>query len=403
MDSRLVQKSGYIRRKDAGGYMRYIATREGVEKVDREGYLSYIATRPRVERRGSHGLFGSAETVDLGNALAELEAHDGNVWTIIWSLRREDAARFGYDRAAKWRSLLIKHQEHLAQAMKINMEQLHWYGAFHDEGHHPHIHVVLWSDDPNQGFLTKKGIADIRSKLTNDIFRDELTSLYKEKDLSYRNLTSAARKEMRNLIRRMESEDYSDPVIEQKMAELVLALETTTGKKKYGYLKKPVKRLVDEIVDELEKHPAVAECYGVWNRLRDELESYYHSEPRTHLPLSQQKEFRVIKNIVIQEAEAIRLGTVKEDYERYTEATEGERETAQESEEQREKTSSVLSSASRLLHHMSRIFREQAMPPANPEGVRIDSKRRKRLQEKRMAMGHKANDHEDQTMNHHAL
>ena len=59
---------------------------------------------------------------------------------------------------------------------------------------------------------------------------------------------------------------------------------------------------------------------------------------------------------------------------------------------------SVMLAATKLLHHMSRIFRDNSMPPPprNPAGIRIDSKRRKRLTEKRMAMGHKADDHEEQ-------
>ena len=49
----------------------------------------------------------------------------------------------------------------------------------------------------------------------------------------------------------------------------------------------------------------------------------------------------------------------------------------------------------RMLHQMSRIFRENAAQPAIYAGMQIDKKRRRRLQEKRMAMGHKADDHED--------
>ena len=330
--AKLVQKSGYIASGKATGYMKYIATREGVEKLSgngpvtkgqreligsllrdfpdtaelfeyedyrktptlgtasafitmaldanlheihsESGYMKYIATRPRVQMRGSHGLFSSSTTVDLSAAISELEAHEGNVWTIIYSLRREDAARLGYDSADAWRSLLMMHQTDLAKAMKIPVDKFRWYAAFHDEGHHPHIHMMVWSDDPKQGFLTTDGIAAMRSKLTNTIFRDEMIQIYEKKDVAYRKLSDTAQEAMRELIRRMEHQLCDSPVIEENMRRLVQALETTTGKKQYGYLKKPLKQIVDTIVDELAKLPDVTECYEVWNQIRDELNGY---------------------------------------------------------------------------------------------------------------------------------
>ena len=319
---KLVQKSGYVRAVKASGYMKYIATREGVEKLeanrssepeaanaqDPEVYMRYIATRPRAERHGDHGLFSSAESVELGAAMEELNGHEGNVWTIIYSLRREDAARLGFDNAAAWRDLLMAHQPDLADAMKIPADLLHWYAAFHDEGEHPHIHMMVWSDDPKRGFLTRRGIELMRSKLTNAIFRDELLNLYQRKDVSYKDLTYAAQDAMKKLIDEMRSGLCDSPDVALKMSELASKLESVKGKKQYGYLKKSLKEKVDAIVDELAKVPAVAQCYEVWNKLRDELESYYHEKTRERLPLSQQKEFRSIKNMVIREAENIRLG-----------------------------------------------------------------------------------------------
>jgi TPR repeat protein len=365
--AKLVQKSGYIQSGGAGGYMRYIATREGVEKFygqgaateaqqqlianllrdfpdseelfeyedylaaptfgtasafitmaldvnahtiqSDDGYMKYIATRPRVERHGDHGLFSAAPAVDLNEAMKELHNHEGNVWTIIYSLRREDAARLGYDKADSWQTLLMARQAELAEAMKIPADKFVWYAAFHNEGHHPHIHMMIWSDDPRQGFLTKDGIAAMRSKLTNTIFKDELTELYTRKDISYKEVTEAARQAMEQLVRRMEFTLCDSPVIEQQMTELARQMESVTGKKVYGYLKKPIKAQVDAIVDALAELPEVSQCYEQWNHLRDELQSYYNeTTPRQHLPLSQQKEFKKIKNMVIREAENIRLG-----------------------------------------------------------------------------------------------
>lgn len=275
------------------------------EVVGREGYMKYIATRPRVERHGEHGLF-SNRPVSLDASLKGIEEHSGNVWTFIWSLRREDAARLGYDHAESWQRLIKAHQVEIAEAMKIPPDQLRWCAAFHDEGGHPHVHAMVWSADPKRGHLTREGINTIRSKLTNDIFQDELYSLYQEKDISYKDLIAMTRQTMRELTKKMQTEFCDSSEIGAKMLTLSQSLETAKGKKIYGYLKKSTKAQVNDIVDELANIPAVAECYAAWNKLRDELERYYKDTPRKHLPLSQQKEFQAIKNIVIQEAENLR-------------------------------------------------------------------------------------------------
>ena len=307
---KLIQKSGFIKPGKAAGYIGYIATRDGVEKLPGpEGYVEYMAMRPDAERHNGHGLF-SSQPVDLNAVMKEAERHTGPVWTLIYSLRREDAARLGYDNAASWRMLLKAHQVELATAMKIPPEQFRWYAAYHDEGEHPHIHMTVWADDPKQGFLTKEGIKAMRSVLTNSIFQDELYSLYQRKYISYKNLTTQAHASLRELVRQMENTICDSPVIEMQMIQLADKLKNVTGKKQYGYLKKPLKEQVDAIVDELAKASQVAECYDIWNRLRDELENYYKDTPRQHLPLSQQKEFKAIKNMVIQEAESLQLGVL---------------------------------------------------------------------------------------------
>ena len=231
------------------------------------------------------------------------------MWTLIYSLKREDAARLGYENGESWRRLLLAHQTELAAAMKIPPSSFRWCAAFHDEKHHPHIHLMAWSSDPKQGYLTEKGIEQMRSQLSNDIFQDELLSLYQEKDLSYQQVRDAAMEAMGRLIREMKSGLCDSPIISGQMETLAEMLSEVKGKKVYGYLKKPVKAQVDAIVDELSKLPEVAECYEQWNRMRDELERYYKDTPREHKPLSQQQEFKAIKNIVIREAEELRLST----------------------------------------------------------------------------------------------
>lgn len=304
----LIQKSSYIKPGSGGGhYAEYIATRDGVELMEPTaggGYLEYIADRPR-----SHGLFSADGPADLEQTMEKINAHAGPVWTFIYSLKREDAARLGYENGESWRRLLLAHQTELAAAMKIPPSSFRWCAAFHDEKHHPHIHMMAWSNDPKQGYLTERGIEQMRSQLSNDIFQDELLSIYQEKDLSYQQVRDAAMEAMGRLIREMKSGLCDSPVIAGQMETLVGMLAEVKGKKLYGYLKKPVKVQVDTIVDELARLPEVAECYEQWNRLRDELERYYKDTPREHKTLSQQQEFKAIKNMVIREAEELRLGT----------------------------------------------------------------------------------------------
>jgi len=308
----LIQKSGYIRSggNGAGSYMNYIATRDGAEIVtgspdhqESDKYMKYIAERPR-----SHGLFGNTPEVSLTETMDDVSNHSGPVWTFIFSLKREDAARLGYNDAASWRRLIKAHQAELAEAMKIPPSQFRWCAAFHDEKHHPHIHMMVWSADPKQGYLTEKGIEKMRSKLNNDIFQDEMLSLYQQKDIAYHEVVTASRETMGKLIRQMKSSICDSPTIAQKVSVLAEMLDEARGKKVYGYLKKPVKAQVDAVVDELARLPAVADCYEAWNQIRDEVEGYYKDTPREWLPLSQQKEFKAIKNAVIRKAENIRTG-----------------------------------------------------------------------------------------------
>ena len=461
--ARLIQKTGFISRKSAGGYMKYIATREGVEVLtgkgpvtekqtdmvtkllkdfpdmrdsfeyedykqaptlhtasalisaaldshmqnlqSENGYLKYIATRPGAEKHGAHGLFGREENTDLTAAMHDLTAHDGNVWTIIYSLHREDAERLGYNNAAAWRKLLVSQQNKFAEAFHIPASALHWYAAYHDADTHPHIHMMVWTDQ--ETVLKRDAVVKLRSAMTNSIFQAELENLYIRKDAAYKDVTEAARTAMHDLVDCMESVSEPPASIQEKLLELSVELRTVSGKKQYAYLKKSLKDKVDEIVDELEKLPEVAAYYSVWNGVRDTLEGYYKNRPRQHNPLSQQKEFRAIKNAIIQEAERLRQQM--------------EQQSSQDEEPSVEKTSSdtstnptlasenassvtsrsarlpseyLLNSTIRLFHQMGQIFRENAAPPSNPMGIRIDSKRRKKLMQKRLALGHKQDDHE---------
>ncbi len=396
--SKLIQKAGFLNPNRAGRYMNYIATHDGVELLDENAdsiYMRYIATRPRAEKHGEHGLFGAEDAVDLEKTLGELKAHEGNVWTIIYSLRREDAARLGYDNAASWRALLRSKQADFAEAMQIPPLQLRWYAAFHDEGDHPHIHMMLWSDDPKYGFLRKDKLLHLQSILTNMIYADELKAVYVQKDIAYKDMTGAARETMRRIVDQLETVEDPPESIQQKLLELALELRTVSGKKQYGYLKKPLKDKVDSIVDELEKLHEVAAYYAVWNDLRDTLEGYYKNRPRQHNPLSQQKEFHAIKNAIIQEAERLRLKLEESSAQTSANpALTDEHISSITSQFARLPSEYLLNLTVRLFHQMGQIFRDNAAPPSNPMGIRIDSKRRKKLMQKRLAMGHKQDDHE---------
>lgn len=271
-----------------------------------ERYMKYIATRPRAERLGEHGLFGDSDGIDLDAAMNELENYAGNVWTHIISLKRKDAERLGFDNAAAWRDLLRAHRNDIAAAMKIPSNDFRWYAAFHDEGEHPHVHMMAWSAKPGQAYLSRDGIRQIKSTLTNHIFQNEMLHLYEQKSVSRDELVRDARKAMLEMVRSMKEGICNHPDAERLMLELALQLEAVKGKKSYGYLPKPQKKLVDRIVDEMERLPSVRKCYEQWQILQGKVDAYYHDKELKRVPLSQQKEFRSIKNAVIKEAENIR-------------------------------------------------------------------------------------------------
>ena len=460
--ARLIQKSGYFKGGDSPGYMKYIAKRDGVEITSdtgpvtekqlrliedllknypdtnelfeyedylttpnratasayiaaaldshlhemepESGYMKYIAQRPRAEKHGGHGLFSAAPATDLDKAVDELDAHEGRVWTFIFSLRREDAAQTGYDNAAAWRELLLQQSGTLAEALRIPQDKLRWYVAFHNEGHHPHIHMMVWSDDPKMGHLTKKGIFAMRSKLTGIIFREELKDVYIRKEEIYKRSVQTAQEKLLELTAQMEQRTCPDTEVECLMRELSHQLSQLSGKHQYGYLPKPVKTTVDAIADRLAQLPEVAACYAQWNQVKDELVRFHNQNPRQHLPLSQQKEFRVLLNAVIREAEHIQ--PTQWDIVSAPSAEESAVKTIEQAATPSPIASSerpqdipmaqnvnMLPATLRLLHHLGNIFRHDAL--ISPATLRIDSKRRKRLQEKRMAMGHKRDDHEE--------
>lgn len=273
-----------------------------------ENYVDYIANRPRVERVGEHGLFTDAgKPVVLLQVQQEVTAHKGAVWTHVVSLRREDAARLGYDSAEQWMALLRSKRAMLCKHMKISSENLRWYAAFHNEGHHPHVHLMVYSAKDNDGYLTEKSIEAMRSELAHDIFRQDFANIYEQQNRIRAELKTGAADVMRERMDALRSGTVVSPEIEKQMAELSRRLKNTGGKKVYGYLKRDVKALIDQIVDELEKDERVSALYQAWGKWNNEIRLTYQKEAPPLPPLSKQLQFKSIKNMVI--AEALKLGS----------------------------------------------------------------------------------------------
>ena len=354
--------------------------------VKKENYVDYIAKRPRAQRFGSHGLFtGSDDALVLSKVQKEIAGHSGTVWLPIISLRREDAARLGFDDAEKWRTLLSAYSVEMAQAMKIPLDQFRWYAAFHDEGTHPHVHMICYSADGKSGFLTESGIEKIKSGLAKQIFHQDLTEIYSRQTQRRDSLNQDTQKVLRQLIQQMQDGTLSNERMEQLMLELARQLRHTSGKKQYGYLKPQLKSLVDEIVDELERDERVAAAYNLWYEMREEVLRTYKDNLPERIPLSQQKEFKRLKNIVIQEA--VKLGTQLEQKAPTSIApntTAGQR-------NDNHSSALLVHSVTKLLHHMSRIFQEQQQP-FTPV-YHTDRKLLQKLRETKIAHGHKPDDH----------
>ena len=379
--------------------------------------MDYIANRPHVQKVGTHGLFtASDEPLVLSRVAEEVANHPGVVWLPIISLKREDAARLGYDNAERWRESLSQMIPKMAKAMKIPLDQFRWYAAFHDEGTHPHVHMVVYSADGKSGFLTTHGIEQIKSALAKDIFEQDLITIYQRQTQRRDELTEDAEEAMRRLAAEMQSGQLENRRIGQLMTELAQRLRNASGKKQYGYLSPPLKSLVDEIVDELEQDPRIAAAYDLWYREREEVLRTYKDDLPERIPLSRQKEFKRIKNIII--GEAAKLGEVAQEVEAVRSGDGGggsdgggggDSGTAKEQPRQEPTpsppprvkatvpTGLIVKSTTSLLCQVGRIFEDQRPRPVAGPRVEVDSKLKRKIREKKIAMGHKPDDHEEQT------
>ena len=282
----------------AGNLIRYIATREGVVIDKRENYVGYIAMRPGAEKRGAHGLFSAGEEkIFLSKVAREVAAHEGIVWTNILSITRKDAERLGYETGEAWRTLLNANAHLMADAMKIPAGDLIWYAAFHNEAHHPHIHMVAYSKG-KEPYLSEAGIQKMKSAFAREIFREDLLPIYAMQT----ERREAIGKETEKMISEILSAPAKNPVLIAKFTELSTRLKMVKGRKVYGYLPGPLRKLTDEILTELSKEEALAACYAAWQEGQRSIESIYQDAPRRAQGLSENKAFRNLKNRIITEA-----------------------------------------------------------------------------------------------------
>lgn len=462
--ARIVTKFKYLkpnRSASAGGYAKYIATRDGVDKVDdtqklapatvkqkdlikkilkdfpdsrkmfeyddyiekqnvatasefisrviednayeisgRKVYADYIATRPRAEKIGTHGLFADdGVRVQLSKVTEELDKHNGNIWTVIISVRREDAERLGFNTGSRWRDMLRTQTESLAKNLKIPMENLRWYAAFHNESHHPHVHLIAYSTVENEGYLTKKGVENLRSAFAKDIFQQDLYCIY-EKQTEHRDkLRAEARYIVADTVTSLTYDDYANLTIQEKLKELADKLSKTSGKKVYGYLKPDVKALVDDIVIKLSEDDRIKKLYDLWYEQKENTIKTYTDELPQRIPLVDNKEFKSIKNAVIKEAMKLNVDR-EEDEEPVDKNSHEEKEyTSDESEtdSSRGATNSnysiktnrndVAISSIRLLRYLGNIIQNQLKFEDKQKAQRTDKKLQRKINEKKQAQG----------------
>ena len=281
---------------NASEFLSYFEENYADKIEDMKTLVRYFAERPGVEKLGSHGLFSQTDDkINLDEVADEVSNHDGVVWTHVLSLHREDAERLGYNNAKAWKNLVRRNVAAIAEAHKIDLNDLQWYAAFHNTGHHPHIHLMVYSKS-GQGYLTNKGIELLRSRFGNDIFRNEQYKLFEMQTEIRDELKGEARNVIEDLLAHIDSSITPSDELVDLFNQLNEAMKQHKGKWLYGYLQKPVKEIVDKIVHEIAKDPGIAALYAKWNEINREKLSLYHEKKTPDIPLEDNKEFRSIKN-----------------------------------------------------------------------------------------------------------
>ena len=303
---RIIVTSRYLKcgsKKNLKNYVKYIATREGAVPMvsERENYIGYLANRPGAVKFNTHGLFSQTnESINLEKVAKEIADHGGNIWTHVVSLRREDAQKMGYDNLTAWRELVKRQIPNIAKNQKIDLKNLRWYAAFHDKETNPHVHIIVYSQNEREGFLTNHGIEKIRSGFANDIYTDELHHIY-EQQTDLRNLL---KKESEQLMKQLAEKVFKNKNFDVELIDLVLKLHNqlveSKGKKVYGYLKSDVKKTVDAIFMSLADNESVKKMYELWCEMEQQKHDVYSSAKVEFPSLVDNKEFKSVKNMIVQ-------------------------------------------------------------------------------------------------------
>lgn len=384
---------------------------------NRKNFIGYMAMRPGAEKRGAHGLFNDKdEPINLNAVANEVANHPGNVWTHVVSLRREDAVRLGYTNSDMWRELVKRHIADIAKAQNIPLANLKWYAAFHDTSHHPHIHLIVYSTNPKQGYLTNQGIEKIRSVFANDIFHDDLKSIYQQQTLTRDELKALAEDQMKDISHEFEMSSFDDPALQHLILKLKKQLDESNGKKVYGYLKKPVKETIDEIFLELSKNEHIKDLYDKWCEFEKAKYRLYTAKEIDLPPLVENNAFKPVKNMIIRtvldmsipevgdgiveesidsEESDIEKAEIEESSEDDTPAgsTDDSSDTDDVSQEQRKKEQEALANtAMSLFLNLCSIIRNDYAQEQHRMRPKADKKLMRRIRKKEIAMGLKYDD-----------
>lgn len=352
----------------------------------KENYIGYIAKRPRVEKMGKHGLFSQKdEEINLEKVASEVANHKGIVWNTIISLKRNDAKKLGYDNAKAWRDMLRSKTGTLAKSMRIPITDLCWYAAFHNEGTHPHIHLVSFSAG-REPYMTRSGLENFKAELAHEIFKQDLYNIYEEKNKYRRLLRQQSSDMIRGMVEQINLGMYSNQNLEELMKSLTFELGNYTGKKAYGYLPKRIKNIVNAIVDELERDKTISKLYRLWYEQKDNIVSIYQDAVSERVSLSANEDFKAIRNAVIKEATMLQqeVEAVEVD-----EAKEAKEENVFHEETVKPVTNDYIArGVTRLLYQVSRIFQDK-FDKKSGSSRRADRKLLKEIDEKKLAQGQK--------------
>lgn len=392
--SKIIVTSRYLKcgsKKKLKNYVKYIATREGAVHTvsERENYVGYLANRPGAVKFNTHGLFSQTnESINLEKVAKEIANHAGNVWTHVVSLRRDDAQKMGYDNLKAWRELVIRQIPSIAKNQKIDLKNLRWYAAFHDKETNPHIHIIVYSQNDREGFLTNHGIEKIRSGFANDIYSDGLHHLY-EQQTDLRNLL---KKESEQLMKQLAEKVSQNKNFDVELIDLVLKLHNqlveSKGKKVYGYLKSDVKKTVDEIFARLADNESVKKMYDLWCEMEQQKHDVYSSAKVGFPSLVDNKEFKSVKNMIVQ--------TVLQMDFQQPEINVEIPEIADENTDQF-KNEMLADTIFSLFANLSRCIEDDYYHKFQSGRKMIDSKLRKMIQQKQQALGQKQEHTQEQT------